>query len=131
MNIRLLVAIIAITLALVFYTIGVFSERHAHSLKKWHVVTFWLGLICDTTGTLTMSTIAKTNGSGMESGSLSIHGVTGAIAILLMIFHAVWATYTLVKGDDKKKLTFHKFSLFVWLVWLIPYILGMVMGMSN
>ncbi len=34
MDIKLIMAIITITLALVFYTIGVFSERKAHILKK-------------------------------------------------------------------------------------------------
>ena len=63
MDIKLIMAIITITLALVFYTIGVFSERKAHILKK------------------------------QES--------------------------------------FHKFSIFVWLVWLVPYILGMIIGMGH
>ena len=43
MDIKLIMAIITITLALVFYTIGVFSERKAHILKKQHV--FILSLI--------------------------------------------------------------------------------------
>lgn len=126
MNPKLMFAIITITLALVFYTIGVFAERRSHVLKKWHVITFWLGLICDTTGTVTMSVIAK---GGESAGSgLGVHGITGVIAIVLMIFHAVWATVTLAKGNEKKMQTFHRFSLVVWLVWLVPYLIGMFMG---
>lgn len=59
MNTKLIIAITTITLALVFYTIGVFAERKSHILKKAHVIIFWLGLLCDTTGTITMSLIAK------------------------------------------------------------------------
>lgn len=122
---KLVIAIVAITLALVFYTIGVFSERRAHILKVSHVVIFWLGLLCDTTGTLTMSLIARENtGAGNP-----LHAVTGALAIVLMIFHATWATVTLKSKNEKQMQSFHKFSLFVWLVWLIPYFIGMFIGM--
>ena len=86
MTTQLIAAIVTITLALCFYTVGVFSERRAHSLQKRHVILFWCGLVFDTTGTTIMSTMA--HGSGL----LSPHGITGALAIVLMLFHAVWAT---------------------------------------
>ena len=56
----------AITLALVFYTIGVFGERRAGTLKKSHLALFWLGLICDTTGTTIMTTIARTSAAAVS-----------------------------------------------------------------
>ena len=128
MDIKLIMAVITITLALVFYTIGVFSERKAHILKKQHVLIFWLGLIFGTTGTTIMSFITK-DGAGGQSG-MGLHGITGDLAIILMLFHALWATLVLVKKGEKKQESFHKFSIFVWLVWLVPYILGMFIGMT-
>ena len=47
----LIAAIITITLALVFYTTGVWSEKMQGQLKKWHLLLFWTGIIFDTTGT--------------------------------------------------------------------------------
>ncbi|WP_419749546.1 HsmA family protein [Terrisporobacter petrolearius] len=126
----LIFAIVAITLALIFYTIGVFSERKSKNLKKNHVIIFWLGLICDTTGTLTMSKIAKSGANTMSAMGLTLHGVTGFLAIVLMLFHAIWATWVLYKNEEKKKETFHKFSIVIWLIWLIPYFIGMVLGMK-
>lgn len=126
---KLIFAIITITLALVFYTVGVFAEKKSSTLKLWHVVTFWLGLICDTTGTLTMGQIAKAGNINTSSISSNIHGITGFLAIILMIFHALWATWVLYKNDENKKEAFHKFSVIVWGIWLIPYIIGMVIGM--
>lgn len=131
MSFKLIMAIIAITLALVFYTIGVFSERKAKVLKKSHVIIFFLGLICDTTGTFLMSQIAKSGVSQISSTTQMIHGVTGTIAILLMLFHALWAAWVLYKDDKEKQIVFHKFSIFVWCVWLIPYIIGAIIGMSH
>ena len=69
--------------------------------------------------------------SGGAQNGMGLHGITGALAIVLMLFHALWATLVLVKKDKKKQESFHKFSIFVWLVWLVPYILGMVIGMSH
>ena len=51
-----------ISLALVAYTIGVFSERRSGELKRSHLVFFWLGLICDSTGTGLMSIMAQSPG---------------------------------------------------------------------
>lgn len=131
MNSNLIFAIVTITLALVFYTIGVFSERKSKSLSKTHVIIFWLGLLCDTTGTLTMGKIAKSGMGTMSAMGEALHGITGFLAIVLMLFHAVWATWVLYKNDEKKKETFHKFSIIVWAIWLIPYVIGMILGMSN
>jgi uncharacterized repeat protein (TIGR03987 family) len=105
---------IIITLALVFYSIGVWSERIQGKLKPWHLVFFVLGLICDTWGTGLMMKMA----GGL---AFDLHGVTGVIAILLMFVHAIWALVVLLKKDEKAINNFHKFSVAVWLIWLIPY----------
>lgn len=48
-----------IALALVFYSIGVWSERIARYLKPWHVIAFWTGFLFDVSGTLAMHRLAK------------------------------------------------------------------------
>ncbi len=122
----LMAAIITITLALVFYTIGVWSEHRSKQLKKIHLIFFWLGLCMDTTGTILMGQIAE---QPMLSGKLSLHGVTGMLAIILMIVHAIWATIVLVKNNEDSAKNFHRLSIVVWAIWLVPYILGMMIGM--
>ena len=112
-------AILVINLALLFYSVGVWSERLQGRLKVWHTVFFWMGLICDTWGTGLMFEMV----GGM---SWDIHGVSGVLAIVLMLIHAVWATVVLVRKDEKMIANFHKFSLVVWLIWLIPYFSPMV-----
>jgi uncharacterized repeat protein (TIGR03987 family) len=114
---------VVITLALVFYSIGVWSERISGRLKKWHLVFFWLGLVCDTWGTEMMLEMA----GGM---TFDLHGITGLIAILLMLVHAVWATLVLARKDSEMITRFHRFSVVVWLIWLIPYLSPMIFGMA-
>ena len=110
--------------ALIFYSIGVWSERIQGKLKPWHLVFFVLGLICDTWGTGMMFDMV----GGM---TFDIHGITGVIAILLMFIHAAWAFLVLRKKDENAINNFHKFSLLVWIIWLIPYFSPMFFAMAN
>lgn len=125
------VAIVVITLALVFYTIGVWAERIQRTLKWWHAVFFALGLACDTAGTLMMSAIAsERRAEGIEAGPLdTLMAWTGTAAILLMAVHLAWAVVVLARGREKEKHTFHRFSIVVWAIWLIPYALGAAAAM--
>jgi uncharacterized repeat protein (TIGR03987 family) len=68
------------------------------------------------------------------SGSLfavTFHGITGNIAIFLMGFHAVWATVVLIRKNEKMILHFHRFSILVWVIWLIPMLTGAFLGASH
>lgn len=121
----LIIAVIAITSALVFYSIGVWSEKLQGRLKRWHLVCFWIGFVFDTTGTTLMSKIAN------DGFILNFHGITGLVAIVLMLVHAIWATTVLVKSNPERLKNFHKFSIFVWIIWLIPFVSGMVFGMAG
>lgn len=116
----------SITIALLFYSLGVWSERIAKYLKSWHVVAFWVGFTFDISGTYAMHLIAK--------GPIDIfepHTLTGQIALWLMLLHAIWATRVIIKQDKLMKVKFHKFSIIVWLIWLIPYFGGIYLGIVN
>ena len=101
----LIAATTIISLALIAYTIGVFGERNSGTLKRSHLIFFWIG------------------------GSISLlHPVTGGLAIALMLFHATWATCVLLRGNSKQRHNFHRLSICVWLIWLIPYCTGVLVG---
>lgn len=121
----LIAAICVISSALVFYTIGVWGERLQKKLRFWHLVFFLLGLLADTVGTALMEHIARLTHLHDE-----VHTVTGIIAILLMFIHAMWAIWTYTKGSEKAKEHFNRFSIVVWIIWLIPYCIGVYLGMS-
>ncbi len=126
MNTYLILSTTLITLALVFYSTGIWSERFSRYLKGWHVAAFWTGFMFDVSGTLAMTRLAQE-----PFNILHLHNLTGQIALWLMLFHATWATYVVRKGSEKMRINFHKYSLTVWLIWLIPYFGGMLMGMAH
>jgi uncharacterized repeat protein (TIGR03987 family) len=125
MNTKLLIAIICITMALIIYTTGVFLEKHDGFLTKKHIILFCLGLFFDSTGTYIMSTLSTSN------NIMTVHGITGAIAICLMFVHIVWALIVYKKNNKDALSQFNKISFTVWLIWLVPYIIGLIMGMQH
>jgi len=121
----LVLAVIFISSALVFYTIAVWWEKATKALKGRHLLLFWFGLICDTTGTTLMGKIA---GGAFK---LNFHGITGALAVILMLIHALWATTVHASKRPEPKTQFHKYSVLVWAIWLVPYLSGLVFGVSR
>jgi uncharacterized repeat protein (TIGR03987 family) len=121
---QLFISTILISLALLFYSLGVWSERIARYLKKWHVIAFWIGFFFDITGTYAMYKI-----SNNPFDITDTHTLTGQLAIWLMLAHAIWASYVVINGSEKTRIGFHRYSLVVWLIWLIPYFWGMYIGM--
>jgi len=115
-----------ITLALIFYSLGVCSERISKYLLLRHVVAFWIGFIFDIVGTFAMHLLATGPFDILEP-----HTLTGQIVLWLMLVHAVWATRVITKKNERRRVKFHKFSVTVWLIWLIPYFGGMYLGVAK
>ena len=126
MQIGLSGGMLFITAALITYTIAVWGEQITKELKPTFVVMFCIGVICDTTGTLLMMTIET---SPLGFYEVLFHIITGATAIFLMLIHAIWAIRVLIQKDEISAARFHKFSKFVWLFWLVPFLSPMFTGM--
>jgi uncharacterized repeat protein (TIGR03987 family) len=90
------------------------------------VAAFWTGFTFDVSGTWAMTFLAT-----KPFNLLAIHTLTGQVALWLMLAHAIWATYVVRKGTEHTREGFHRYSMIVWLIWLIPYFGGMFMGMTR
>ena len=91
---EIIASTVLISLALAFYTTGVWSERLSGRLKAWPLIYFWGGLVFDTAGTGLMFEMVGRVGTDIPS-------LTGVIAILFMLVHAIWATVVLIRKDEK------------------------------
>jgi uncharacterized repeat protein (TIGR03987 family) len=117
-------AVVLITAALVFYSVGVWSERIQRILRWWHVGFFVAGLSCDLAGTVAMSRI--TGFQPRNPTLIAVMESSGLVALILMGIHLAWAVAVLLRGSAQAKRTFHRFSLVVWSIWLIPYLTGAI-----
>lgn len=115
------------SLAFVFYTAGVWAERIRKELLWPHVGLFWLGIACDSWATSIMFAMLRATGEV----SSWWHTLTGAAALVLMLVHALWATGVAWRGSSAARRGFHRYSLAVWAVWLIPYFGGMIAGIAR
>jgi len=123
MSTTLIIAVVSILTAAAVYTIAVFSEQRSGVLRPWHLALFWVGLVFDTIGTTLMSDIA----GGFK---LNIHGALGAVAILLMLVHAGWATIAIVFKQEGVLRKFHTFSTHVWGLWMLSLVSGIFLNMG-
>jgi uncharacterized repeat protein (TIGR03987 family) len=126
MSSALITSVILISLALVFYSLGVWAERLDRTLKLWHVAAFWAGFMFDVSGTWAMHRLAQ---HPFDLGAP--HTLTGQIALWLMLIHALWAVSVARNGSERARSRFHRYSLAVWFVWLVPFVGGMVMAMKR
>lgn len=132
MGLALLIAMGSISAALICYTYGVFSVRRARMLSRKHLIFFWVGLLFDTTGTLLMKQLASgANAIEVSHLQAAIHGGSGILAILLMAGNALLATILYRNATPEKMHGYRRFCLVVWIVWLVPFLTGMAMGMSR
>ncbi len=132
MKLALLTGISFITLAFIFYTAGIFKFRKKKFLKWNHIILFWLGFLFDLMGTLEMSTLKGIQKYNLDSERINaFHTLSGILAILIMLVFSLWATFIFVRDREEEKLTLYKFSLWAWIIWLIPYTIGIYMGMRH
>ena len=112
------------TVALVFYTTGVWSERLYRGLKPWHVAVFALGVLADSLATgITYQFIGAI--------VFTPHAIFGFIALLLMTFHFLWAITVIIVKNETMKERFHQFSIFAWAVWMFSFLTGFILGIER
>lgn len=107
--------------ALALYSAGVWGSVAAGQLKPWHVVAYWAGFLCDVAGTEIMRRLA----GGLH---WSLHTASGALALALMLGHACWASRVITRRESRELRAFPRFSITVWVLWLIPFGTGLLLG---
>lgn len=120
----LLYAGILFTIALVLYTTSVWSERIQRQLKTWHLVVFAIGVITDVLAT--WLSILFVGGIVFTT-----HAIFGFSSLVLMLLHFFWAVLVYVRDKQAGARQFHRFSLFVWSVWMMSYLTGLITGMQK
>ncbi len=116
-----LAALVLMFAAFTLYSLGVWSVVLSRHLRPWHAALFWAGLLLDSAGTEIMRRLA----GGFH---WNLHTATGAAALTLMLVHALWASIVLLRRDELALRTFHRISITVWAIWLVPFVTGLLLG---
>lgn len=115
----LIYAVSAVSAALLFYTIGIFSGPGRQRFGLPPLILIFLGLVFDLLGTLLMSLIS-------QGFAVDFHTVIGLIALVMMIILAIWSLLDYRRGFGEKALRRRGYALLSWLVWVAVFILGAV-----
>lgn len=112
----MIISIILMFLALIFYTSAIFTERKMGHVSIGIVSLFALGFASDFIGTSIMFVNAK-------KFTLSLHSTCGYTALLIMSAHLFWAILAL-KNYKNCERNFTRFSIYAWAVWVIAFSSG-------
>ncbi len=123
MPIEIYIATFLFTLALVFYSIAIWSDRIAKQLKRWHVIVFFLGVVADIVGVwITIKVVGAI--------VFTPHAILGFIAVILIILHFLWVLFVFLRNKPRSQY-FHQFGLVVWTIWILSYLSGLITGIQK
>jgi uncharacterized repeat protein (TIGR03987 family) len=118
-----ILSIIFMFLALLFYSISIWGVRVTRKPKFIFVILSWAGFVLDTSGTIAMALLAG-------EWHWNLHGVTGVLAILAMMINSIWITLEHRSKQPEVSSKYLKFSLIIWIVWLVSFLTGTALAMK-
>ena len=124
MNPILIVGTIIVTLALLAYSIGVFTEQKKKTISKRVLLFLTIGLTLDVTATICMIT-------GSTNSPFTFHGFIGYTGLLAMIIETTLAYRFKMKNGSTAVVSkgLHFYTLFAYILWVAVYITGSLLVM--
>ena len=120
-------ALVMLVAALVFYSVGVWTEHVRGKVRFTDLLFMLIGLVC-----LAVATGFLHGLNYAVELANELHLLLGILTILIILFHtfwALWALTTIKKPDARAK--FNRFSIFIWCIWLIPYFFNIYFTVSS
>lgn len=115
-----------VTLALLSYSVGIFSEFRRKMLNRKALIFLGLGLLLDISGTACMII-------GSSNNAFTNHGIIGYSALIgMFIDNAIfWNLWRKNGFKSEVPVKVHYYSLIAYGWWVIVYISGFVMAMGR
>ncbi len=124
MNPGLIRAVAVVTVALVFYSVGVITEQRKHAVTRPVLFFLTVGVILDITSTTLMI---------INSGNipLTVHGIIGYTALTVMLIDAIliWR-HRRKNGGNRVSPRLHLYTRIAYGWWVIAYIAGAIISMT-
>lgn len=115
----LIIGSIIVTLALIFYSIGLITEQRKRIINKFVLTFLTLGLVFDITATTCMII-------GSSNSPFTFHGFIGYTGLLAMIIETIIAYrfYLRNSGQTLVPKGIHIYSGFAYFLWVAVYLTG-------
>ena len=121
----ILISVVSITTALILYTIAVWRNWRVKLLTTAQIVLLWFGLAADILATQMM-------GLSIEGDIVwDFHTISGYTGLVLMALLAVTGSWAKWSGREALLTSFHRLAIPVWIIWVISYMTGVIIGMQR
>jgi uncharacterized repeat protein (TIGR03987 family) len=123
MNQTLLRAVVVVTFALVFYSVGVIKEQRQSTISRGVLVFLTAGIVLDISSTTLMII-------GSRNFPFTVHGVLGYSALTVMLIDTIliWRYWAKNRGNKVTRgLGLYTRIAYGW--WVIAYIAGAIIAM--
>lgn len=124
MNPVLIRAVVVVTFALIFYTIGVITEQRKHRISKFVLAFITIGVVLDIS-----STVLMIIGSGKIP--ITVHGFIGysALAVMLIDTILIWWWWR-NNPDTGVSMGLNMYTRIAYGWWVVAYVAGAVIAMT-
>lgn len=118
----------SLLLALILYSIGVWTAFRKKGFGPVQVITLWLGVVFDVAATVSMG---WTVGGLDLSSSGWLHTALALLVMLGMILTAVFGTISMVRKNTELAADWARYGVFTWLLWLTVFVWGLMTRMPK
>ena len=119
MNESLIIGTRLVVFALLFYSIGIFTEQRKKHATNVVLIFITLGLVTDITATIFMII-------GSDNSAFTLHGLLGYSSLLAMLIDAILLWRFRIKQGVETEVTkgLHKYCRYAYTWWLLAFITG-------
>ena len=121
---NVVIGLVALLVALVAYSIGVWGAWRKKGATPFHLACLWVGVVFDIVATASMSYSLGWKFDFSPDGWL--HTVLALAVFLGMLIVASLTTGALKKADDALRATVAKWALAPWALWVAVFVWGMI-----
>jgi len=124
MPISIIIALVALLVALVCYSVGTWGAFRRRGFTARLVSVLWVALIADALATVMMG--LSVGGLDLRPGAPVLHTVLAIFAMLGMFLATASGTYAVVSADDAVGRLWSRVIVVPWALWVGVFVWGMI-----
>ncbi len=124
MPVNIIIGLVALLGALVFYSMGTWGAFRSKAISRRHVTYLFIGFAFDVAATAMMAIEA----GGLDLAPLSdlLHTIVAFVALFGMLAAAIVGLRAVQGGNEKASAAVARWVLAPWAIWVFVFIWGMV-----
>lgn len=128
MPVTVIVGLLALLLALIHYSIGVWTAFRRKGFGRLQVWTLWLGVFFDIAATVSMGWTV----GGLDLSTKGLpHTVLALIAFLGMLLVAIVGEMSYVRKDEALGARWSRYAIAPWVFWVAVFLWGLATRMPS